>query len=313
MLQGAGNLGSYIVDALLAGGKHTVTAITREGSAATFPDAVHRQPVDYSSHDSLVNALRGQQFLIIILSVRAPPDSQEKLILAAKDAGVQWIMPSEYGTDYAGRPDVGAETKLGPPALAIRQAITDAGLNFVALSCGIWYEFSLGGGETRFGFDLKKREATFYDDGSTKVTTSTWPQCGRAIAALLALPIDSDGEQQGQTTLSQFRNKSAFIGSFHVSQKEIFASILRSTGTNESDWSVKNEPVKERYARGNKMLAEGNFWGFGIALYARLFYPDGAADLEAQLANKALALPSEDLDEATRRAIGMAEKGEFDH
>lgn len=233
--------------------------------------------------------------------------------MAAKDAGVQWIMPSEYGTDHAGRPDVGAETKLGPPALAIRQAIIDAGLSFVALSCGIWYEFSLGGGETRFGFDLKKREATFYDDGSTKVTTSTWPQCGRAIAALLALPIHSEDEHQDHTTLSQFRNESAFIGSFHVSQKEIFASILRSTGTNESDWNVRNEPVEERYARGNKMLAEGDFWGFGIALYARLFYPDGAADLEAQLANKALALPTEDLHGATRRALDVAEKGEFDH
>lgn len=297
----------------MEGGKHSVTAITREGSSATFPEAVIRQPVNYDSQASLVNALRGQQILIIVLSVAAPPDTQQKLIAAVKEAGVQWIMPSEYGTDHAGRPDVGAETKLGPPAMAARQAITDAGLSFVALSCGIWYEFSLGGGETRFGFDLKKREATLYGDGSTKVTTSTWPQCGRAVAALLALPVDPDDRQQNQTTLSQFRNQSAFIGSFHVSQKDTFASILRSTGDSESDWTVKIEPVEARYARANKILAEGNFWGFGIALYARLFYPDGACDLEAKLANEALALPSEDFDSATRQAIAMAEKGKFDH
>jgi hypothetical protein len=77
------------------------------------------------------------------VSTSAPRDTQQKLIFAARDAGVQWILPSEYGTDHTHRPNVGQETKLGPPALATRQSILDAGLNFVAISCGIWYEFSL--------------------------------------------------------------------------------------------------------------------------------------------------------------------------
>lgn len=222
-------------------------------------------------------------------------------------------MPSEYGTDHTNREDVGRDTKLGPPALAIRQAIVDAGLSFIAISCGIWYEFSLGGGETRFGFDLKKREVTLYGDGSTKVTSSTWPQCARAVAALLSLPILPEGNQGDQVTLSQFRNKSAYIGSFHVSQKEIFGSVLRSTGTQESDWVIRSESAEERFERGNRMMAGGDMWGFGIALYARLFWPDGACDLEGKLVNDTLRLPKEDLDSATKEAIAMVERGEFDH
>lgn len=245
------------------------------------------------------------------MSTSAPQDAQQKLISAAKEAGVQWILPSEYGTDHADRPDVGSETRLGPPALAIRKIILEAGLNFISISCGMWYEYAFGH-PTRFGFDLKKREITMYGEGSTQVTASTWTQCGRAVAALLSLPIESQGAQQGETTLSQFRNKCVYVGSFYVSQKEIFASVLRSTGTSEGDWKVQYEPVEERYKRGNKMLAGGDRWGFSIALYARLFYPDGGCDLQAKLANDALGLPKEDLDSATKKALEMVERGEFE-
>ena len=245
------------------------------------------------------------------MSTSAPQDAQQRLISAAKEAGVQWILPSEYGTDHTDRPDVGSDTRLGPPALAIRQLILEAGLSFVAVSCGVWYEYAFGD-PTRFGFDLKKREVTMYGEGSTQVTTSTWAQCGRAVAALLSLPVESEGTQQGQTTLSRLRNKSVYIGSFHVSQKEIFASVLRSTGTSEADWEIQYEPVEERYQRGNKMLAGGDRWGFSVALYARLFYPDGACDLEAKLANDILGLPKEDLDGATKVALEMVERGEFE-
>jgi hypothetical protein len=245
------------------------------------------------------------------MSTSAPQDTQQKLISAAKEAGVQWILPSEYGTDHTDRPDVGSETRLGPPALAIRKIIIEAGLNFVSISCGMWYEYAFGD-PTRFGLDLRKREITMYGEGSTQITTSTWSQCGRAVTALLTLPVEPEDTRQGQTTLSQFRNKSAYIGSFYVSQKDIFASVLRSTGTSESDWTLQYEPVEERYRRGNNMLAGGDRWGFSVALYARLFYPDGACDLQAKLTNDALGLPKEDLDEATKEALEMVGRGEFE-
>ena len=308
--QAAGNVGSHIVRALITGNKHNITVITRSGSSATFPENVRRQSVDYSSHESLVNTLRGQQVLILTISTSAPQDTQQKLISAAKEAGVQWILPSEYGTDHTDRPDVGAETRLGPPALAIRKIIIEAGLSFVSISCGMWYEYAFGD-PTRLGLNLKKREITMYGEGSTQVTTSTWAQCGRAVSALLSLPIESEGTQRDLTTLSQFRNTSAYIGSFYVSQKEIFASVLRSTGTSEADWTVQYEPVEERYQRGNKMLAGGDRWGFSVALYARLFYPDGACDLQTKLVNDALGFPKEDLDGATKEALEMVESVEF--
>lgn len=99
MLQAGGQVGSYITRALLATGKHNLTAITRAESNSILPEGVKRRNVDYNDHESIVSALRGNDFLVISMSVFAP-DAQPKLIAAARDAGVKWIMPNEYGIDY---------------------------------------------------------------------------------------------------------------------------------------------------------------------------------------------------------------------
>lgn len=58
-------------------------------------------------------------------------------------------------------------------------------------------------------------------------------------------------------------------------------------------------------------MQEGDRIGFVKAMYARLFFPNGGGDYETgyTLDNERLALPKEDLDEATKRAVDMAEGG----
>ena len=57
--------------------------------------------VDYSNPETLVNALKGQEALIITLSGMAPQDTETKLVHAAGEAGVPWILPSEWAPDTA--------------------------------------------------------------------------------------------------------------------------------------------------------------------------------------------------------------------
>ena len=82
-------------------------------------------------------------------------------------------------------------------------------------------------------------------------------------------------------------------------------SVLRVTGTKEGDWTVTNEPSKERFASGAKDLQEGNGLGFVKMLYTRIFYQDGLGDFEHRKGtiNGLLNLPEEDIDEATKKAI----------
>jgi hypothetical protein len=115
-------------------------------------------------------------------------------------------------------------------------------------------------------------------------------------------------EQDHQLTLSRFRDKSAFIGSFYVSQKDMFASVLRVTKTQETDWKIGYEGAEARYQRGKEMFAHGSFEGYGIMLYARSFYKDSPADMQAVLNNEELGLPKEDFDAATLVGVEMAKR-----
>ncbi|KUI68795.1 Bifunctional pinoresinol-lariciresinol reductase [Cytospora mali] len=306
-----GQVGSHILEHLLKNGKHQVTAITREDSPAAIPDGVKVAKVDYSDPRTLVEALRGQEALIITISVTAPRDTQSKLIEAAAAAGVPWVIPNEWGSD----PDdkkTGEDIFLGPVRNAARKHIEDLGKSsFIGTCCGFWYEFSLAGSVTRYGFDFPSRKVIFYDDGDTKINTSTWPQCGRAIANLLALKVLPDGEEDKSPTLSRFRNETVYISSFLISQKDMFDSVLRVTGDTADDWAITYQPSVERYKEGIEIFQGGDRAGFGQALYARLFYQDGSGNHAARKAlhNDILGLPKEDLDEFTAVAVEMAKAG----
>ena len=90
-------MGNHIVEALLKTGKHKVTAITRADSTSKVPASVQVKKVNYDDQASLVEALQGQDALVITMGARAPEDQQTKLIEAAAAANVSWVMPNEYG------------------------------------------------------------------------------------------------------------------------------------------------------------------------------------------------------------------------
>lgn len=94
-------MGKYIVAELLKAAKHEVTAITRLDSTAEIPNGVNVAKVNYDDPLTLVAALRGHDVLVITLAVTAPRDTQEKLVTAAAEAGVPFILPNFWGLDTA--------------------------------------------------------------------------------------------------------------------------------------------------------------------------------------------------------------------
>lgn len=90
-----------MVDALLKTGKHTVSALTRAGSKSKVPEGVIIKEVDYNKPETLVEALKGQDALVITLGGFAPKETQSQLVNAAAEANVQWILPNEWSPDTA--------------------------------------------------------------------------------------------------------------------------------------------------------------------------------------------------------------------
>ncbi|RGP77477.1 putative oxidoreductase -like [Fusarium longipes] len=306
-----GSVGKYLAKYIIEAGNHTVTAITRKGSTNSVPEGAHVITVDYEDENSLVEALRGQQFLAISLSVQAPPGTQERIVNAAAKAGVPWIMPNVYGIDIANT-SFANENMTGAGIYPGINAIEEAGISsWIAMCCSFWYEFSLASGKEWYGFDFSngQKKVTFYDDGNTQINTSTWDQCGRAFTSLLNLKVIPDDENDKSPTISQWRNKPLYISSFLLSQRQMLDSIQRVTGTTDEDWTIEHEGSKERWQRGVDMVKNGDHSGRVLAMYARTFFPNGDGNFEAKhgLANEALGLPKEDLDEASAKAIKMVE------
>ncbi|EFX04915.1 isoflavone reductase family protein [Grosmannia clavigera kw1407] len=299
-----GTVGSHITAALLKTGKHTVKALIRKDSKNKLPEGVLAAPIDYDDQASIVAALKDQQFFIVSVSPTAPRDTHSKLVQAAAKAGVPYIMPNGYAGDVD-NVKFGEDTLLGPVAKAQRDEIEGLGMHWINVCCGFWYDYSLAGGESRFGFDFDKRALTLYDDGNTKNSTSTLSQVGRAVAKVLSLKELPEDESDKSLSLSQLLNKGVYLTSFVVSQNDMFESVKRVTGTKDADWTITHEASKKRYEEGLAQVKSGNMAGFGKLLYARGFFPEDPSNLSAKAQNKLLGLPKEDLDEATKAGVDL--------
>ncbi|KAL8723791.1 MAG: hypothetical protein Q9181_007199, partial [Wetmoreana brouardii] len=311
-----GQVGKHIADHLLKIGKHIVTAIARPSSTSKLPEGIKIARVEYSGDDdtALVEALRGQQVLIITMSVAAPSGTISKVARAAAKACVPYILPNWFGHDAANN-RLCNDSLLGHNRDSICAEIESLGVSsYLLLVCNFWYEFSLGGGPDRYGFDFKKRSLILFDDGDVAINTSTWPQCGRAIADLLSLKKLPDDETDRSLTLPQFRNGSIYISSFRLSQRDMFESVKRVTGTIDTDWTITHESAEQRWKDGQAALQQGDMKAFPKMLYSLMFFPNGDGDGDYQsslgLHNDLLGLPVEDLDEFTAIGMRIGENGE---
>jgi len=308
-----GHQGKHIVAGMLATGAHKkITAITRQDSTNVIPEGVEISKVDYSSQESLVNAMRGHDVLVITMNAMAQnSDAQKNLIDAAATAGIHWILPNEYGYSPIS-PSFDTETIMGDKKKEVRKYVEEKGISWVAPCCGFWYEYSLATGEPSFGIDTKNKKFVRFGDGNTPITVSTMPQSGRGVAALLALNVLPDNEQDKSLTVSSFRNHYVQVESFTLSQNDMFAAVLQATGAAESDWTIEQQDVHQRWQEAFNLSKTGNMLGFARALYSRSFFPGDNGDMRNKwggLQNDAFGLPKDDLIEQTKKAIKMAEDG----
>jgi hypothetical protein len=221
-------------------------------------------------------------------------------------------MPNEYSPEFGDNEALGKSIIVYDHVNNTRRQIGKAGMSWTSLTSSYWYEFSLAGSPSRYGFDFGKKELTTFDDGNVKINTSTWDQSGRAVAKLLSLKILPEDESDQSPTLSLWWNRALHISSFLLSQRDMLASVLRVTGENESDWTIKSQPAEERFKHAVDLIQSGDRSGFELAMYTRCFFKDGVGNYEkdGKLDNDILGLPMEDLDEATAFAVRMAETGE---
>lgn len=174
------------------------------------------------------------------------------LVSAAAAAGIKYVIPNAYGFDFR-NPALIASIDVAGLAHGYFEQIEKLSMIHFSLVCGFWYEWSLGV-HLLYGIDVSNRKVTFYDDGQRRINTSTWELCGKAVAAIVSLPKE---ELEGK-----WRNKSFYISSFRVSQREMLESVHRVLGTSDADWEIEYEGTEERYESGMQGVRNGDPRGF---------------------------------------------------
>jgi hypothetical protein len=285
--------------------------LTRAGSQSQLPKGVQPVEVNYDDDASLASALEGQDLLIITLSVMTPPETHSKLVQAAAKAGIKYVMPNVWGCDITNDSLVNSGLNWDRIRSAFNEIEETGVSSWIALICGFWYEHSLALGPDTFGFNFAEKRLTLFDDGTTRMNVSTQAQCGRAVATLLSLKVLPEDEHDQSLTLSRWLNKPVFISSFLINQKDMFESWKRVTGDKDEDWTIEYEPSEDRYRKGLERMKNGDWAGFVRAMYSRIFFPNGDGDYEHKygLDNSNLGLPTEDLDEHTKNAKDMLDRG----
>ena len=141
--------------------------MTRADSKSQVPEGVKAVNVDYNDEASIIDALKGQQFLIITLGARVPEDVHNKIVTAAGKAGVPYIMPNAYGYPVSdGMYEAQGADNFSKTVIARVNSVKANGTSVpVVLSCGYWYEWSLALGDFWFDINIKDHRVTFFDDG----------------------------------------------------------------------------------------------------------------------------------------------------
>ncbi|KAL9097028.1 MAG: hypothetical protein Q9165_000992 [Trypethelium subeluteriae] len=101
-----------------------------------------------------------------------------------------------------------------------------------------------------FDIDCAKKEALLFNKRETTIGLSIMTQVGRAVAALLSLPVEK--EKEGKPCLEELKNQAVYVNLCTVSQKDTVASAYRVPGKKEEKWKISREGVRERYTRGSE-------------------------------------------------------------
>lgn len=193
-----GVAGSACVEELLAQDLFNVRVLLREGNASEKSSSgiilsgeekqkkwtdwqergVELRSADINSVEDLVPALVGTDYLVSCVPLYAT-ESQYPLIYAAKAAGVERFVPSEFGFIYeweSRQPTLTVHSRIARQKVFIQRMIELAGMDYTIIPAGLWPEYYM------------LEPVGIMGDGNQKFSWSTGKDVGRIIPHVLAHP-----------------------------------------------------------------------------------------------------------------------------
>ena len=160
-----------------------VSILTRSNKLGAYASNINVFEVDFNSVESLTTALKGVDAVVSTVG-GAAVDNQTVLIDAAIAAGVKRFIPSEFG-NVTTNPKV-EKFPVYSSVFKIRNYLQEnaaAGkLSWTVLACGAFLDLVLN---TPTLLDFQNHTVTILDEGDNRISSTSLPAVGKAIAAIL--------------------------------------------------------------------------------------------------------------------------------
>ena len=189
----------------------------------------------------LIPALKGTDYLVSCVPYSAT-ESQYPLIWAAKEAGVERFVPSEFGFIYEWEqfwPTDTSHRQMARQKAFIRRVIELAGLDWTIIPAGLWPEYYM------------LEPVCVHGDGKQKVSWSTGKDVGRIIPHVLAHPASRNAICPVAATA-------------YLSWDEMLAARERFLGRRVDRLYMDSTTFRAAYAQNSSPLTEV-LMGIGVA------------------------------------------------
>ncbi|KAF2257081.1 isoflavone reductase family protein-like protein CipA [Trematosphaeria pertusa] len=287
-----GNLGPSILQAFLDSSSFHITVLSREGSESTFPSGVSVLHADYSSHDSLKSAFKGQDAVLSLVGSMALAD-QQKLIDAAIAAGVKRFLPSEYGSDTANPKVLELVPVFQAKVGTVKYLQSKEGeISWTSVITGPFFDWGLKVGF--LGLNAASKTATLIDEGKAPFVATNLRQIGLALIKVLEKP-------------ELTKNTYVYVKSFETTQQDVLAAAEKITG---AKWTVNKITSKELLERGSAKLKNSDFSGVPDLIKGAVFNEAGYGKNPVGDWNEKLGLEKEDFEASIKAALNGKLYGE---
>ena len=224
----SGNIGSAIIKALLNAG-FSVSALTRPGSAQSFPPEVKVVDVDYEDMNSVNAALKGQDALVSAVGYMGIL-GQKQLVDAAILNGVKRIIPSEYGADQ----EVAAARQL--PVFGhkvqvehyIKEKVQGTSTTYTLVCNNAFFDWDL---DHKFSVDIPGKKMEIFDGGDVSLTVTPLDFVARGVTSVLQHPDET-------------ANRVVRLHGASITMNRLLETVQRYAG--KDGWSVSHASTEDR-------------------------------------------------------------------
>lgn len=258
MHQANGALGTVIFNQLVKGGFEVTALVRSAGKIPNLPASAKEAVVDFSSNDSLVAALKGQDATVSALgSQPGTADAQKALAQASADSGVKRFIPSDFGSNLD-NPEV-RKLAVFKDKYALRDELErlakEGKLTWTSVYNNAFLDWGL---ENKFVLDPVEGKATLWDGGEHPISLTRLAAVGQAVVGVLKHPDET-------------KNRAVYVHEAAVPLKKLLE--IAKEYTPGKQWTVVESSTEDVVKKSNEALSKGIFevWVFVSLIFRAAF------------------------------------------